>query len=167
MENANSKANHNNLNNKPIKELENKIKNNSASNNFFLKTNEDSLNLNDNAGEKYIKSIISSDSLIDEMANMKNHNGNIPVNNDVFSSSNMFSEDSFNKALMENNLINNFIPPKNQMNGNNNSKNNFNLNLNQKENIPVLNVEVAKNQLLKVESKSILNFLISAYFFIC
>lgn len=157
MENANSKANNNNLNIKPIKELENKIKNNSASNNFFLNTNEDSLNLNDNAGEKYTKSIISSDSLIDEMAKMKNDNGNIPDNNDIYSSSNMFSEDSFNKALMENNLNNKFSPPKNQVIVNNNSKNNFYLNLNQKENIPILNVEAVKNQLLKVESKSKIN----------
>lgn len=154
MKNVNSKANTKNLNVLHIKELEIKIKNNSASNNFFVTTNEESLNLNDNTGENFIKSIISSDSLMDEMVKLKNGEEMIPViNNNICNASNMFNDDSFNRVLKENNPNKNFIQLQNKQVIENKSKNNFNLNLKQND-IPILNVEAAKIQVMNIGNKS-------------
>jgi len=154
MENAKTKNNQNNLNYKFIIELDNKIKNNSASKNFFVTTNEESLNLNDNTGENYIKSIMSSDSLIGEIANLKNGKGNNSNNNnDNQNTSNMFNDDSINRALRENNQLNNAKPMIPQLHENY-SKNNYNFNMNQNPKIPVLNVEATKYQIINLENKS-------------
>jgi len=157
MEIANSKANtKKNIDTVQLKDLENKIKNNSASNNFFIKTtDEESLNLNDNTVENFIKSIISSGSVINEMANMKNVYEKIPVNDDdVGDVSNMFNDDSFNEVLKEKIHDKNLIQaPKIQM-LENKSKNNI-YSKQQIEKIELLNVKpAAKLQVMNIDIKS-------------
>lgn len=154
MENAKSKLKHKNFESNFIKELIYKIKNNSASNTFFVNNNEDSLNLNDNIEENYTKSIMSSDSIIDEIAKHKKVKEKDFIKKDELNnSSNMFNDDSINKALRENIM---FIDnDKLKMDNYEKNKNNkFTGVMNCNANIPVLNVESAMCNENKFNSKS-------------
>jgi len=160
MENVNFKVYSKNADdNKIIKKLENNIKNNSASNTFYFQTNEDSLNFNnDNAAENYKKSLISSDSLIDEIAKIKSYKladvekiGSIDkLNNNT---SNIFDNNSINRFLREAYQNNNMSNANNEnIENNKDLKKSKNLDLGIKqnllqENIPCLNVKVIQDKI--------------------
>ncbi len=147
MENLENKRLNNDyyfINNISLLEIENKIKNNLGSNNFFLPTtNEESLNF-DNPNENLKKSLISADSILDEMVNFEkinlqknliNENANYNINNNL-DYSDQISPFHDKYVKKENNIIIDCIKkfPNNQFFDNSKKLENFNILLKNKNN---------------------------------